>query len=561
MRNAEESYKIRLAVVFYTILIISIIFMIKLINIQVFNRNQYLEEVEAQINKDYNIIKAERGQILDRNGEILAFSELVFQLDINPNLMTKQEKDILQKELPKILGITQLKAQEYLQHNEFVVVSRSVTLEQKEKIEKLDVNNGLTLTRIYKRVYPFGEYLSPILGFVGADGEGLAGIELQFNDYLKGKDGRIFKNFVSTRPILPGEESFSVAAEKGKDIFLTIDKNIQYKAQSIIEKKVKELNAQRGMILVANPQNGEILAIANYPSYNPTTLESLENSVNMAVNWNYEPGSVVKPLVATGALQSGVLHWEDSFYCAGAIKVKDRIISCWKKHGKEEGLKEILKNSCDVAFAEVGLKMGKENLIEFYKKIGFGSPTGIELPGEEKGIIPDVNKINEVETATMSFGQGVAVTPIQFVSAFSSIINNGIQYKPYIVKKITDNNANIVMETLPIIRNFICSEKMSKELREALVYTVNEGIKNAKIQGISVLGKTGTAQKIVDGKYSRTKLIYSFIGAFPAEQPEIVVFVVIDETPTAMYSIDITPPIFKELAEFVIKYLRIGNEG
>lgn len=559
MKNKEEIFKVRLAVVFYLVMLLFIVIFAKLFMVQVIKRSVYLSEVEAQINQDYDIIRAERGQILDRNGKILAFSQTFFQLDINPSLFNSAEGKLIAEKLPSIINISKNDLNNYLKYTNYVMVSQSITLQQKEKIEKLDIKNGITFTRVYKRVYPLSSYISPIIGVVGVDGEGLSGIEYEFESQLKGKNGRIFRNFVSTKPILPGETSYSVEPQKGADIILTIDENIQYKAQSILEEKVKEVNAKGGSILVINPKNGEILAMANYPTFDPTNIQNAGSTFNRAVNWNYEPGSVIKPIVAAAALEEESLKIDDVFYCNGYIKVKDRVISCWQKHGEEKGLKEILKNSCDVAFAQVGLKLGKDKLLEYYKKFGFGSPTGVELPGEEKGILLSLSSINEVELATMSFGQGIAVTPLQLLSAFSAIANGGVQVKPTILKSVKNGDEN-VYDSTPIIKNVVISQNIAETLKEALVYTVNEGIKNARIEGIDVLGKTGTAQKVLpSGGYSKQNLIYSFLGAFPAEDPEVAILVVIDETPTAMYSINITPPVFKELAEYLIKYLRLSK--
>lgn len=560
MRNREESYKARLAIVFYLIVLIAILISARLFSVQVINRGRYISEVEAQLSKDYNVIKAERGEILDRNGQTLAFSQPYYQFDLNPLLLTKEEKNKLVKQLPDIININVSELNKYMEYKSYVIISRDITLEQKSKIEQLNISNGITLTKVYKRVYPYGEYFSQVTGFVGVDDNGLSGAEYEFENYLKGENGRVFKNFVSTRPILPGEASYSIEPKKGDNVFLTIDSNIQYKAQSLIEEKGKELNAKSGLILVMNPSTGEVLAMANYPTFDPNNLSNLENAVNRSIGWNYEPGSILKPVVAAAALEEGFLKINDEFYCGGSIRVKDRVISCWQRHSEEKGLKEILKNSCDVAFAQIGLKMGSDNLIDLFKRFGFGKATKIELPGEESGILPNKDKVGEVEAATMAFGQGIAVTPLQLISAFSAVINNGVQVKPTVLKEIRDESGKTIYEEKTLTRNIVISKETSQIMRDALVYTVNEGIKNAKIKGIDVLGKTGTAQKVVDGKYSKTKLIYSFIGAFPANNPQVAILVVIDETPVPMYSIDITPPIFKELAEYILKYLRIENE-
>lgn len=560
MKNREDSYKIRLSVVFYAVLIFCMVITVRLLSVQVFNRAKYLEEVEAQLPNDYNIVPAERGEIFDRNGNLLAFSEPYYQLDVNPSILSEDDKEKLLKELPKVTGMQENVIRNLLKAKSYVLVSKSITLDGKNKIEALRIEDGVTLTRVYNRFYPYGKYFSHIVGFVGIDNVGLSGLEYEFEDILRGKNGRIFKNLVSTRPILPGVASYSVEPEKGKSIVLTLDTNIQYKAQVILEANVNKLKAKSGSIIVMNPTNGEILAMASCPLPTGDVSEQFDNVINRCIAWNYEPGSVVKPIIAAYALEKDMVPLDAEFECGGSIKVKDRVISCWKKHGKQEGLKEVLKNSCDVAFAKVSMIMGKENVLNCYKAFGFGSSLDVELPGEEKGILPDLQRIGEVETATMGFGQGIAATPLQVATAFATVINGGIEYKPTIIKEIRDNEGKTTYEAEPIIRNIVLSKETSQIMRDALLYTVNEGIKNAKIKGIEVIGKTGTAQKVENGSYSKSKLIYSFVGAFPASNPQVVVLIVIDETPNPMYSIDITPPVFKELAEFLIKYLRIGYE-
>jgi len=239
--------------------------------------------------------------------------------------------------------------------------------------------------------------------------------------------------------------------------------------------------------------------------------------------------------------------------------VGDRVLSCWQKHGEEKGLNEIMKDSCDVSFMKIGLKLGKDNLLKFFNSFGFGRPTGVELPGEESGILPDSSKVGDVELATMSFGQGIAVTPLQLISALSAIANGGIQMKPNIIKEIINSEGEIVYQSEPTVKQIVISQEVASKVMDAMKAVVSkDGVPQAMIDGYSVAGKTGTAQKLLpQGTYSSSKLVYSFFGVIPSDNPEVSVLVVVDETSTPTYSLNITAPLFKQIGLFLIKYLRI----
>jgi stage V sporulation protein D (sporulation-specific penicillin-binding protein) len=559
MDNREDSFLRRIRLVFYLVILLLLLIFLRLVLIQVIDRQNYIAELAPQIDTEYNTIKAERGDILDRDGNELAVSRTFFQLDINPSLLSTAEKDVVIKNFPKILGLSQAEIKGFLNSSQYVMVSSSLTNSQKIAIEKFGILNGVSFTKIVKRAYPLASDASTILGAVGLDGDGLAGAEYYFDSFLEGRNGRTFRDFTSTKPIMPGEASFSVQPVKGDSITLTIDSNIQFEVQKLLEAKVKEVSAKRGLAIVMDVNTGEILSLANYPTFDPETFSGFSDAINMAVNYNYEPGSVIKPVVAAIALENGTLHTDDSFYCSGSIKVKDRIIHCWQTHGEEHGLNEIMKNSCDVAFVQIGLKLGKEKLLEGFKSFGFGEPTGIELPSEEKGILPDVNNIGDVEVANMSFGQGIAVTPLQLISAFQAIANKGIQLKPTIVKEIRDSKGQAVFKSKPLVERTVVSEDTASKVMDSLRAVVEDGgVPQAKIPGYAIAGKTGTAQKVLStGGYSSQKLIYSFCGIIPADKPQFAVLVVLDETPTPTYALNIAAPLFKQIGEFLIRYERI----
>ena len=559
MKNKEEVFIRRVTVVFLIFIIIFVSIFSKLVFLQVIKRGSLVAELNPQFDFGYKIIEGERGEILDCNNVPLALDLVTFQLDINPTKLSGIDKEKILKNLAKIVGISQDEVQNILKATQYKMVSATLNLAQKKAIDDLEISDGVTLTQTYKRNDPLLNLFAPVVGVVGLDNTGLSGIEYSLNSELEGKKGRIFYDINSEKPMTPGEPSYKVDPISGNNVTLTIDSNIQFAVEKLLEDTVNSKGAKDGLVIVMRPKTGEILALVNYTNPALNKADSIGPYYNRAVQWNYEPGSVIKPIIAAAALEEGTLHVDDSFYCSGYLKVKDRILSCWQKHGEEKGLNEIMRNSCDVAFMQIGLKLGKENLLKFFDRFGFGRPTGVELPGEESGILPDPSNIGDVELATMSFGQGIAVTPLQLISALSAIANGGIEMKPNIIKEITSASGEVVYQSEPVVKQVVVSKKVADEVMEAMKAVVSkDGVPQAMIDRYSVAGKTGTAQKLLpQGNYSSSKLIYSFFGVLPADNPEVSVLVVVDETSTPTYSLNITAPLFKQIGLFLIKYLRI----
>lgn len=559
MKNREDIFRLRTAFTFIFLALIFIAIFVRLIFVQVVDRPRYLSELLPQFDYGYDILNAERGEIFDRNGVVAAYDIVSYQLDLNPSLMSEEEHERLLENLPGILNIKKEKVEQILKVDHYLMVDSSISEDQKLKIEEIGIRNGITLTKKSERVYPFGEVLAPVIGFTGTEGDGLAGIEFSFNSELEGKKGRVFYNISSTKPLTPGKPSYEVEAEKGGSVTLTLDSNIQYEVQKMLINTIKKTEAKAGVVIVVDVKTGEILAMVNYPSFDPYSPTTSFTSLNRAVYWNYEPGSILKPIVAAAALSEGTLNSSDEFYCPGTIKVGDTIISCWQTHGKEKGLNEIMKDSCDVSFVRIGLNLGREKMLDNFKRFGFGRGTGIELPGEESGIVPSPSSIGDVEVATMSFGQGIAVTPLQLATALCAIGNDGIEMKPSIIKEVKDSDGQVVYSFKPVIKQAVISEKVAETVLESMRAVVSkDGVYQAIIDGYSIAGKTGTAQKLQPGKgYSKDKLIYSFFGLVPGNDPEVGVLVVVDETLNPTYSLNITAPLFREIALYLIKYLRI----
>ncbi|BAL81313.1 peptidoglycan D,D-transpeptidase FtsI family protein [Caldisericum exile] len=555
-QSSEDIFKKRLLVTFLLFVFVFATFIGRVIDLSVFNRGKLLAEFAPQVVPSYDILRAERGEILDRSGVKLATNELTFELDINPNIIDSANLSKIRSILKRDLKFSNEELNKLLSAKSYVLVSTSVSKDTKEKIDALNLKDGVVFTKTYKRVYPYGEIISPLIGIVGAEGTGLTGLELSLDDYLKGRNGRSFRTYNFAEPDVLGAPTYVLNPVKGNNITLTIDINIQAKVYELVKKYVEEFHAKNGFAIVTDPESNEVLAMVTYPSFDPTNFNKIMQ--NLPTTFNYEPGSIMKPIVALAALEEGKLKIDDNFYCSGSIKVKDTVISCWKKHGEEHGLSDILVNSCDVAFAQIALRLQKDSLLKYFKLFGFGDKTQIELYGEERGIVPSPKNIGDVEVANMGFGQGVAVTQIQMVSALNAIVNGGKLYTPRLVKEIKSPDGNVVYSSEPILRRTIGSKTNLGLIKSAMVEVVEIGAPKAKIEGYKVMGKTGTAQKPnPGGGYSHTKLIYSFFGAIPYPDPRVSVIVSINETSIPQYSTTVSAPLFSEIGTFLVKYLRI----
>ncbi|OIP14035.1 MAG: hypothetical protein AUJ99_00425 [Caldisericum sp. CG2_30_36_11] len=559
MKNKEEIFIKRVTVIFLIFILLFVSIFLRLVFLQVVKRESLISELNPQFDFGYKVVEGKRGEILDCNNVPLALDQVTFQLDVNPIKLNSRDKEKIVKNLAKIVGISQKEVDSILKATQYEMVSASLSLEQKKEIDELEISDGVTLTQTYKRNYPLSNLLAPVVGFVGVDNTGLSGIEYGFNSNLLGNKGRVFYNINTEKPMTPGEPSYKVDPINGNSVVLTLDSNIQFTVEKLLENTVRSKGAKGGLVIVIKPKTGEILALVNYTNPDVNETNSINPYFDRAVQWNYEPGSVIKPIIAAAALEEGSLQVDDEFYCPGHLEVGDRVLSCWQKHGEEKGLNEIMKDSCDVSFMKIGLKLGKDNLLKFFNSFGFGRPTGVELPGEESGILPDSSKVGDVELATMSFGQGIAVTPLQLISALSAIANGGIQMKPNIIKEIINSEGEIVYQSEPIVKQIVISQEVASKVMDAMKAVVSkDGVPQAMIDGYSVAGKTGTAQKLLpQGTYSSSKLVYSFFGVIPSDNPEVSVLVVVDETSTPTYSLNITAPLFKQIGLFLIKYLRI----
>ena len=429
---------------------------------------------------------------------------------------------------------------------------------------------GVYLVKEAKRYYPNDNMLSHTLGFVGIDNQGLGGLELEYNKYLTGSNGAIKYISDAKGKTLPLAQTYE-KPQNGMNVTLTINYDIQESLERELDNAVSMYRPDQALGIVMNPNTGEILAISSRPSFNPNKYKdySIEQiNRNLPVWMTYEPGSTFKIITLASSLQEKIVDLEkDKFYDSGSITVMSSKLHCWKTggHGEETYL-EVVENSCNPGFVNLGLKLGKEKLFNYIRNFGFGIKTGIDLVGESKGILFNEDKITDLELATTAFGQGVSVTPIQQITAVSAAINGGTLYKPYIVKSVNEPETNsVIKENNPQVVRKVISEDTSKKVRYALESVVAKGTgHNAYISGYRVGGKTGTAQKVDNGKYMEGNYITSFIGFLPADHPEVVVYIAIDNAKgITQYGGTVAAPIAKKVLSSSIDALNIkkSNDG
>ena len=552
-------------------------------------RDEYSSRAEEQWTSEVSI-DARRGRILDRNGVELAVSANVYRVDFDLNSVRQYLKnnsltnaDIAGK-IADAVAMEESKVMEKLEtklasgaNAGSATLIRRIEKEAADKVNNLNID-GVIVSPDTKRYYPKGEFLAHVLGSTNVDGQGLTGVELQYNEHLSGVPG------VRISEIERNEENLSYTISNftepidGKDVTLTIDSKIQAIAEKVAEKGLVDNQAKRVSIMVMNPNNGEILAMVNKPDFDPnnpfdgfedfsgeTDGEKLQKMWrNSLVNDTFEPGSIFKVVTMVTALEEGIASESDTFECGGSLQVGSHTIKCWKTSGHgSQILPQILQNSCNVGFMKLGEKIGKETLNEYIKKLGFGKTTGIDLPGEASGIVKKTENITESDLATISFGQTNTVTAIQYMQAFNALANGGSLIQPHIMKEVSHFNSDdtkVIDETYePVIFKDVLSDKSTATLRDYLERTVNEGGSNKSyIEGYHIGGKTGTAQKVnsVTGGYESGKYISSMAAMAPVDSPEITAFVSIDEPSNgAYYAGVVTAPLMKILLTDIFNYM------
>ncbi len=556
---------------------------VKVAEIKLVKGEEYTKGALGNMLKSESVVLPQRGNIVDRNNKLLATSILSYDVILSPKDilgMTENQQQQTYETLESVLGQEIAHVKKIVEDrpaSRYYVIANKV---EKEVADNLKNLGGVTLQKTYRRTYPSGESAAQIIGFFSRENKGQYGIEEQYEDYLKGKPGREFSQMQDNKVVTRQLQD----PKNGSKIVLTLDEIIQQYVSKTMEKYIEQYKPINASAIIMNPKTGEIYSMYSYPTYDPNTYHNLSDQLGQAV-WDqlsqekktesllsawknhtmqyiYEPGSTMKPIIMAMALEENVIKGNETYVCHGHSTVEDRNIGCWKQGGHGvQTLEEVLANSCNVGMIELTQNMDNDIFLEYIKRFGFGEPTGIQLAGEEKGLLH--TKLGDVDKATYSMGQNLNVTPLQLVTAFSAVVNGGYLMEPYIVKSVIDDEGNTVLNSKNNIRREIISSDVSAKVTEYMRRVVDDGTGTAAaIAGYDIGGKTGTGEKWVnvDGKLQRPKdeYVVSFIGTAPISNPEVVGLVVFDGLPDKTGA---SSAAFREMMEDILPYLDIELKG
>lgn len=540
-----------------------------------------LASAAKELHERERSIKAERGKIYDRNGEVLADNMPVCTVSVIHNQIKESERVI--EVLTGELGLSEAYVRKRVEkYSSIETIKTNVDKKIGDAIRAYELD-GVMVDEDYKRFYPFGTLASKVLGFTGSDNQGILGLEVKYDFWLKGENGKILTMTTAHGMEIPDMAENMVTPVEGNSIKTSLDVVIQSYAEQIAMRVLEAKNAKNVSILVMNPNNGELYALVNVPEYDlnaPYELTDIYTSGltqeeltqekktellnqmwrNSCISDTYEPGSAFKIVTATAAFEHNALELNHSFYCPGYKIVADRRIRCHKTQGHgSQNFTEAIMNSCNPAFMEIGGRTGIGEMYETFRALGLFEKTGIDLPGEASSIMHKAENVKEVELATISFGQSFQITPLQLMSAVSTVVNGGTRITPHFVTEIV-NNAGVTIKTVDGIgETGVVSEETSETMRGVLEKVVSEGTgHNAYVEGFRIGGKTATSEKLPrrSGKY-----IASFIGFAPANHPEVIAMVIIDEPEGLYYGGTIAAPVMGELLEVILPYLGIESSA
>lgn len=577
LMKSKTYHRKKILIVFFVACIALTSLMGRLVYLMVFDAEYYQKKAE-ELHERERKIKAARGEIIDANGVVLATNKSVCTVSVIHNQIQDPETviEVLANELEMDEGVVRKRVEKVSS------IERIKTNVEKEIGDRIRDYNlaGVKVDEDYKRYYPYGDLASKVLGFTGGDNQGIIGLEVMYEEYLKGENGTILTTTDARGIELEGVAEDRIEAVPGKTLQLSLDYNIQAYAQQAAEKVMEEKEADKVSMIVMNPQNGEILAMVNVPEFNlnePFSLESIgmdgdmvsdeerQNLLNQmwrngCINDTYEPGSTFKIITSTACLEAGTVSLNDQFFCPGYKIVEDRRIRCHKVggHGSETFV-EGVQNSCNPVFMQIGLDLGVDRFYEYFEKFGLKKKTGVDLPGEAATITHKKENVGQVELATMTFGQSFQITPIQLATTVSTIINGGTRVTPHLGVRVLDEDGK-VLEILSYAKEeHVVSEKTTKVMREILESVVTEGGgKRAYIEGYRIGGKTATSQTL---PRSAHKYISSFIGFAPADNPEVLAFLVIHNPQGVYYGGTIAAPVVRSVFENILPYLGIEKTG
>jgi len=561
MRRSYKGIRFRLGLA--KILFIALMAIVggRAVYLQIWQGESFKRLGERQHLKEW-IVLPKRGAVLDRAGEPLALSLESQSVYARPRRI--QDAEAMSRSLAQILSLDFAEVRQKLQAAKpFVWIKRQVSPAEADRIQALNLE-GLGMYYEPNRYYPQGQLAGQVIGFVNRDSEGLEGLELQYNDYIRGETGSslIERDALGRRVLVQGVEGLQIPP--GGDIHLTLDSSIQHLAEKELEATISKYRAKAGVAIVVEPFTGEVLALANYPSFNPNNFsqETAQKRRNRAVADGYEPGSTFKTVLAAAALEEGVVGKEDLFYCEmGKYAYAGKIIHDTHPYGWLP-FSKILQVSSNIGFTKVAEKLKKERYFKYIEKFGFGQMTGIDLPGEVPGLLRKPETWSAVDLATHAFGQGISTTPLQLAMAYAAVANGGFLMKPYVVRRVLSPKGEVLTENQPHVVRRVISEKTAHMLASMLKEVTNAGGTGtmASVEGFDVAGKTGTAQKadLAHGGYAAGKRVGSFVGFVPAEDPRLVVLVLVDEPEVNVYGGVVAAPVFRNIARGALRHLAVA---
>lgn len=574
MRNKTYNKK-KMLVVFLSALLMIFFLIARLVYLMIFDAAYYQQKAKTLHEREREI-KAARGEIIDRNGKVLATNKAVCTISVIHSQITDPERVI--QVLADELGIEKEMIRKRIEKvSSREKIKTNVEKETGDRIRAYELD-GVKVDEDFKRYYPYGNLASKVLGFTGGDNQGIIGLEVKYENYLKGVNGMILTTTDARGIELADTLEDRVEPVSGDTLQVSLDYNIQEYAQQAAEKVMEEKQADAVVILILNPKTGEIYACVNAPEFDlnaPFTLpegtdtalndeekQTMLNQMwrNRSINDTYEPGSIFKVFTASAALEEGVVKEEDTFYCPGYKLVEDRRIRCARTtgHGSETFVQGV-QNSCNPVFIEVGMRLGTENFYKYFEKFGLMGKTGVDLPGEAATIMHKKENVGQVELATMSFGQSFQVTPMQMATTVCSLVNGGKRITPHFGVAVYDAESGEKEETISYEkRKRILSKEMSEKMRKILETVVSEGGgKKAQIEGYRIGGKTATSQTL---PRSANRYIGSFIGFAPADDPQVAAMAIIYNPQGIYYGGTIAAPVVRDIFDNILPYLGIERE-
>ncbi len=511
-------------------------------------------------------IPPERGRILDRNGNELAVSVMMDTIYATPYLI--EDREGFAKKIAPILKVDEHELlNKLLKQGNFTYLARKADSQTVQEIKKAVQENrikGIGFLKESKRYYPNQSLGSHVLGFVGMDNKGLSGLEIYYDNVLYGKPGRIEAERDANGKPIPQSIQHSYKAVDGSNIRISIDREIQYESEVELAAAVQKYKAKSGSVIVMNPKNGEIYAMANVPSFDPNQLNTINNinSRNIAITDLYEPGSTMKAVIACGALEEGLCNPLTQFYLEPTIQIGPKSIKdAHSRPAENFTFSKIIQESSNVGIVKVGLMMGRSKIDKYLEKFGFRCKTGVDFPGEAKGYYPKVDNWSQMSLANIPFGQGICTTQLRMAEAFATIANDGVSARPHFLLDVTDPRGRVTQSIAAAQEaKRVVDPKTCEEMKSILENAVLDGTgTQAKVLNYRVGGKTGTAQKakVNSRGYEKDKYVASFIGMTPVQDPRLIISVVIDEPQESIYGGSVAAPVFSKIAEFTLRYLKI----